>query len=107
MGVIYTSGEIAIAMQPAMRTWRRHLISRTRLLFGLRVTRLSHFFWPEQSMRTVGKMWLNLDIWVLQGRGCGRARRKIAMAASFRRRTSERSHSQGKLLSCVPMCGLG
>ena len=60
-----------------------------------------------QSMRTVGKMWLNLDIWVLQGRGCGRARRKIAMAASFRGRTSERSHSQGKLLSCVPMCGLG
>ena len=27
MGVIYTSGEIAVAMQPAKRTWRRRLIS--------------------------------------------------------------------------------
>ena len=33
MGVIYTSGDIAIAMQPATRTWRRRVISRacTRL----------------------------------------------------------------------------
>ena len=42
MDVIYTSGEIAIAMQPAMRTWRGRLIPRAYAcmhapLFGLRV----------------------------------------------------------------------
>ena len=38
-----------------------------------------------QSMRTVGKMWLNLDIWVLQRPRPWPCKTEIGMAAGFRR----------------------
>ena len=56
MGVIYTSGEIAIATQPAMPTWRRRLIPRACTRLCLACECLSQFFWPEVACSTAVKV---------------------------------------------------
>ena len=55
IGVIYTSGEIAIATQPAMPSWRRRLIPRKSNRLCLACECLSQFFWPEVACSTAVK----------------------------------------------------
>ena len=53
MGVIYTSGEIASAMQPATRTWRRRLISRACTCLCLACVAVSIFLAREACSTAV------------------------------------------------------